>query len=128
MTLADKGRFCGQCRKVVHELARLTEAEARRLLASPPTEGLCVRYVHDARGEIVFRRDLIPSAILARAKRVAAAALAGVAFPVAATGCARTTLTGSPPPAVPAAHEEVFMGAPPLPAETEVDAGQPSNQ
>jgi hypothetical protein len=125
MTLADRGRFCGQCRKVVHELARLTEAEARRLLASPPTEGLCVRYVHDARGEIVFRRDLIPSAALARAKRMAAAALAGVAFPLAATGCARTTLTGSPPPVAPTAQEEVMMGAPPLAPATEGDAGQP---
>ena len=126
MTLADKGRFCGQCRKVVRELARLSEAEARRLLASPPTEGLCVRYVHDARGEIVFRRDLIPSATLARAKRAAATALAGVALPLAATGCMGAPLTGSPPPVAPAAQEEVVMGAPPVVPEAEVDAGQPS--
>ena len=51
MTLADRGRFCGACRKVVRELRHMTEAEARALLASPPTEGLCVRYVHDATGE-----------------------------------------------------------------------------
>jgi hypothetical protein len=128
MTLADRGRFCARCRKVVHELARLTEAEARRLLSSPPTEGLCVRYIHDARGEIVFRPDLIPSAALARAKRVAAAALAGVAFPLAATGCSGTTLTGSPLPVDPSAQQEVMMGAPPPLPATEGDAGQPSDK
>jgi hypothetical protein len=59
MTLADRGRFCGSCRKVVTELTHMTEAQARALLDSPPTEGLCVRYLYDERGEIVFRSDVV---------------------------------------------------------------------
>ena len=103
MTLADRGRFCGQCRKVVRELARLTEAEARALLASPPTEGLCVRYVHDATGEIVFRRDVVPVDRLARVRRLAATTLAAAALPLAAAGCMGAPaqmhpLMGAPPP------------------------------
>src|SRR5580692_10722938 len=75
MTLADRGRFCGECKKVVRELAQVTEAEARAMLASPPTEGLCVRYVHDATGEILFRKDaVVPVARLVR--RAAMIALA----------------------------------------------------
>jgi len=62
MTLADRGRFCGACGKVVSELERMTESEARVLLASPPTVGLCVRYLHDERGEIKFRQDDVRAA------------------------------------------------------------------
>jgi hypothetical protein len=86
MTLADRGRFCGQCRKVVRELAQMSEREARALLASPPTEGLCVRYVHDTTGEILFRPDVVPAAGLARVKRAAALALAA-SLPLAVAGC-----------------------------------------
>ena len=119
MTLADRGRFCGSCRKVVHELTRLSERQARALLASPPTEGLCVRYIHDASGEILFRqRDVIPLARLAR--RAAAVALA-VALPMSAAACATHTATmGSCAiPNVPPAPTDtaVMMGgvAPPMP-------------
>jgi hypothetical protein len=86
MTLAERGRFCGECRKVVHELSRLTESQARALLAAPSTEGLCVRYVHDATGEIVFRPD-VPVSRLARAKRAVALAVGAAAIPVAVVGC-----------------------------------------
>jgi hypothetical protein len=106
MTLEDRGRFCGECSKVVRELAQLTESEARALLASPPTEGLCVRYVHDATGEILFRRDVVPVARLTRVGRVrraAAMALAAASLPVAVAGCMGA--------AVPPQH--VMMGAPP---------------
>ncbi|HEY1691367.1 MAG TPA: hypothetical protein VGG39_04355 [Polyangiaceae bacterium] len=127
MTLADRGRFCGECRKVVRELAQLTEREARALLASPPTEGLCVRYVHDTTGEIVFRPD-VPASALSRAKRVAALALA-VALPLAATGCmgAPAQMMGAVRPVPPDPPAEtmgaVTMGAPPVPVAT--DGGAP---
>jgi len=101
MTLADRGRFCGQCRKVVRELAQMTEAEARAMLASPPTEGLCVRYVHDATGEILFRPDVVPVARLARLRRAAAVALTAASLPLAVSGCMGAAV---PPP---------VMGAPP---------------
>ncbi|HEY8040623.1 MAG TPA: hypothetical protein VIF15_12545, partial [Polyangiaceae bacterium] len=118
MTLADRGRFCGECRKVVRELAQMTEREARALLSSPPTEGLCVRYVHDATGEILFRRDVVPVARLAR--RAAAVALA-VALPLATAACGSSALTGEPPHTT---NEAVMMGAPPAmnpPPETTPD-------
>lgn len=122
MSLADRGRFCGACRKVVRELRQMTESEARTLLASPPTEGLCVRYVHDATGEILFRRDdVIPAGKLLRR---AAAAVAMAVLPMGTVACmgAAPALTGSPP-AVPVATSAsvapppppppVVMGAPP---------------
>jgi hypothetical protein len=119
MTLADRGRFCGACRKVVRELRQMTETEARALLASPPTEGLCVRYVHDATGEIVFGRDdVVPVAKLLR--RVAVVALAAV-LPVGSMACmgAAPALTGSPPnvPVAASASAPVqeLMGEPPPP-------------
>ena len=131
MTMADRGRFCGQCKKVVRELEQLTEAEARELLAAPPTEGLCVRYVHDATGEIIFRRDVVPVGRLARAKRAAAMALAAAALPVAVAGCMGAApmpppVMGSvaepqpPPPPPPTA---VIMGGiePPPPPATPTD-------
>jgi hypothetical protein len=118
MTLADRGRFCGQCRKVVRELAQMTEAEARAMLASPPTEGLCVRYVHDATGEIVFRPDVVPLARLVRVKRAAVAALAAASLPLAVAGCMGAApsppmmMGAVAPTPVPSA---VMMGSPPPP-------------
>jgi hypothetical protein len=35
----------------VHDLSTMTSVEARSLLASPPTEGLFVRYLYDTHGE-----------------------------------------------------------------------------
>jgi hypothetical protein len=116
MTLADRGRFCGQCKKVVRELAQLTETEARSLLASPPTEGLCVRYVHDTTGEIVFRPDVMPVGRLARVRRAAAVALAAASLPLAAAGCMGAA--PMPPPVMGAPPETmgaVTMGTPPEP-------------
>jgi hypothetical protein len=115
MTLADRGRFCGQCKKVVRELAQLSETEARALLASPPTEGLCVRYVHDATGEIVFRSDVVPIGRLARAKRAAAVALAAASLPVAVAGCMGAPMPPMMGAVAPTTDTTVLMGAPPPP-------------
>jgi len=118
MTLADRGRFCGECKKVVRELAQLSEAEARALLASPPTEGLCVRYVHDATGEILFRPDVVPVTRLSRVRRAAAVALAAASLPLAVAGCMGAA--PMPPPQTPPASTVdpskmgmVTMGEPP---------------
>jgi hypothetical protein len=121
MTLADRGRFCGECKKVVRELARMTESEARAMLASPPTEGLCVRYVHDATGEILFRRDVVPVGSLSRVKRAAALALAAATLPLAVAGCmGAAPVMGAAPPVSPdpAMMGAVTMGAPPPPEPT----------
>jgi hypothetical protein len=124
MTLADRGRFCGACRKVVRELAQMTETDARALLALPPTEGLCVRYVHDATGEIVFRQDrVVPVGRIVRRAAMVALAAALPLTSAACMGAAPATMGVAPSvPSTSAAeppHPEmmgaVLMGAPPAP-------------
>ena len=78
-------RFCGACQKHVHDLSRMTESEARDLLASPTTEGHCVRYFADERGQLVFLPD-VPVSRLTRARRAALAAVA-LAAPLSLTAC-----------------------------------------
>ncbi len=89
--LREKGRFCGDCKKVVHDLSKMTAREARSLLAAPKTEGLCVRYLYDAAGEIVFQRELgiVPASELSRFARMARGAkiAVAVALPLSLTAC-----------------------------------------
>jgi hypothetical protein len=131
MTFAERGRFCGACKKVVRELAQMTESEARAMLASPPTEGLCVRYIHDVAGEIVFRREVVPVSSLQRMRRAAATALAAASLPLVAAGCMGAA--PMPPPVMGAAPApsasassapttEVMMGAPPVSVATDPSA------
>jgi len=129
MKPSDKKRFCESCRKHVHDLSAMTSKDARELLASPPTEGLCVRYLYDAHGEIVFRDAPLASSMLVRAKRIAARA-AAVAFPVALAACSSAMgerqepmMMGAvacplpPPPPIPSASASAVvqvMGTPPI--------------
>jgi hypothetical protein len=129
MTLADRGRFCGACKKVVRELAQMTETEARAILASPPTEGLCVRYIHDATGEIVFRPEVVSLDRLRRVRRAAATALAAASLPLAVAGCMGAAPMPPPvmgaapaPSATPEPTTEVLMGAPPPPVAPDASA------
>lgn len=87
-------RFCGECKKHVHDLSAMGADEARALLEGPSTEGLCVRYLADERGNIAFRPD-VPTTRLKRAGLAAAA----VAMPLTLTACMGSY---SPPPQVPA--------------------------
>lgn len=106
-TARGPSRFCGECEKHVHELSALTELEARRLLASPATEGLCVRYLYDDAGNVRFapeptdERALVAPSRLARAKRYVAAATA-LALPMSLTAC-MGAYQPPPPRALPAA-------------------------
>jgi len=86
MKPGDRMRFCDACKKHVHDLSAMKEDEARRVLASPPLEGLCVRFLYDRHGDLVFRREAIPSGALVRAKRAALYALAA-ALPLSLTAC-----------------------------------------
>lgn len=91
MTVVDGGRFCGDCRKVVRNLSAMTEDEAKALLAEPRQAELCVRYMHDRDGEVVFAKgtgapDLVPATFLHRARRNAATLVAAVA-PFALAAC-----------------------------------------
>src|SRR5687768_11343989 len=73
-------RFCDTCKMHVHDLSKMTRREAKTLLSSEETEGLCIRYLHDQHGDIVFTDSLV------RAKRFALGALA-VAMPMTLTAC-----------------------------------------
>jgi len=97
MKPSDKSRFCGECKKFVHDLSQMTSDEARALLRAPATEGLCIRYLYDQYGNVVFRPEpaaskLVSAGALNRLKRFAAAATA-VAMPLTLTAC-----MGAPPP------------------------------
>jgi hypothetical protein len=79
MTPADGGRFCGDCKKVVRDLARMTRDEAQEMLAAPDRAELCVRYIYDAQGKVFFREaqaNMVPANFLHRAKRAALTAAA----------------------------------------------------
>jgi hypothetical protein len=115
MKPTDTKRFCESCQKHVHDLSAMTRDEARAVLASPPVEGLCVRYLHDAHGDIVFRQGPIAPTLLVRAKRLATAA-AAAALPLAMAACAGNATTGSPPPMMGA----VACPAPPMPSASAV--------
>ena len=91
MTPAAGGRLCSDCRKVVRDLSRMTEEQARALLKTAGGGELCVRYVYDAHGRIAFGVDssLVPPSLLSRARRVAAVAALG-ALPFATQACMGT--------------------------------------
>jgi hypothetical protein len=105
MKPTDTKRFCDACKKHVHDLSAMTKSEARAVLASPPVEGLCVRYLHDAHGDIVFRQGPIAPTLLVRAKRMATFA-AAAALPMAMAACGTMgrpqPTMGAPLPAMPA--------------------------
>jgi hypothetical protein len=92
MTPADKGRFCGDCKKVVRDLSKMSEVEATALVQSAHGGDLCVRFLHDRHGKVFFEEDLarrgglIPRSFLVRARRTAVAA-ASLAVPAFLQGC-----------------------------------------
>jgi hypothetical protein len=109
MKPGDRKRFCGDCKKFVHDLSSMTRAEAREVLHSKPAEGLCVRYLYDAHGDVVFR-DTIPATFLSRAKRIAAVA-AAAALPMSLAACSGGLGEPAQPPPMP------MMGAVACPME-----------
>jgi hypothetical protein len=84
MTVAGRARFCGVCKKHVHDLSRMSEIEGRALLEESPQGSLCVRYLADQHEEILFglvEAGFVPVANLRRskAKRASLTFGAGVA-------------------------------------------------
>ena len=105
MKRGDKSRFCGECKKTVHDLTKLTRHEAKALLASLEwsggDEGLCVRYLHDELGHVAFvdtfrDRSVPPSALLRKVAKVAVAT-ALLAVPMSLTACMGAMERPSPP-------------------------------
>jgi hypothetical protein len=84
MTRAEGGRLCAECQTVVRDLSSMREEEARALLDGSAGARLCVRYLYDTSGRVVFagdeevaRAQIVPAFQLTRkAKaRIAQAAL-----------------------------------------------------
>jgi hypothetical protein len=115
MKPTDTKRFCDACKKHVHDLSAMTKAEARAVLASPPIEGLCVRYLHDVHGDIVFQQGPIAPTLLVRAKRMAMVA-AAAALPMTMAACGTfgrpQPTMGDPLPAMPAPSASASAVAP----------------
>jgi hypothetical protein len=108
MRPSDRKRFCDTCKKHVHDLSAMSKDEARAVLASPPTEGLCVRFLYDEYGDVVFQKQTIAPSFLVRAKRLATYAVAA-AIPATLTAC-----MGAPAP-VPVMMGAVACPMPPIP-------------
>jgi hypothetical protein len=122
MTEVAGGRYCGDCDKIVRDISAMNEADARALLSAPRNERLCIRYLADKSGSIMFADSapdapLLPASFLARAKRVAMT-VAGIAAPMAMAAC-----TAQPEQPV------EMMGdiGMPTPAETSTTSDSPSN-
>lgn len=94
-----KRRFCDVCKMHVHDLSKMTRREAKTLLASERTEGLCIRYLYDQHGDVVFTGSLV------RAKRLAlgAVALASTMSLTACMGAAPAPRQPAPAPTLPIA-------------------------
>ena len=119
MTRDGQKRFCDACKKHVHDLSSMSPAEARAVLDAPRSRDLCVRYLYDDEGNILFRPsyDLVPASMLARARRFVTAA--GVlALPLTLNACMGAA--EAPPVTPPAATASA------IPAVAS-DAGAPMN-
>lgn len=86
MAPRDKSRFCGECKKVVHDLRSMKEKDAKALLSAPSTEGLCVRYMYDEHGNVWFADSFFMRTEGLLKKVAAAAAVASAPFLTACMG------------------------------------------
>ena len=120
MTRDGQKRFCDACKKHVHDLSSMRPAEARAVLDAPRARDLCVRYLYDDEGNILFRPsyDLVPPTMLARVRRFVTAAGVVVA-PLTLNACMGAA--EAPPPVAPAATASA------LPAVA-VDAGPSTDE
>ena len=94
MPAAPGGRFCAACERVVVDLSALGEDGARAALARAHErrERVCVRYVYDAHGSVVFGEDaaraqIVPDHALGRKLRRAAVLAAAAAAPLLLQAC-----------------------------------------
>lgn len=124
MTPAGKKRFCADCKKHVHDLSRMSEEEARTLMSAPSTEDLCVRYVYDELGKVVFDMDqkMVMSNALVRAKRFVQTAVV-VALPLSLTACMGSAPRPMLQPAPKTSEVAPMPVAPPVTPATTPDAG-----
>jgi hypothetical protein len=89
----DKGRFCSECSKTVHDLSAMTKVEAKGFLRRTGCRDICVSFQHREDGTLVFREPVLrPEAVVPLARlrrpRSVAAAVAGAGMAVALAACA----------------------------------------
>jgi hypothetical protein len=89
MASAEGGRLCTECQTVVRDLSSMPEDEARALLEGAAAGRLCVRYLYDTAGRIVFagsdeasRAQIVPAFRLTRKARARIARAALLAAPL----------------------------------------------
>ena len=92
MASTARGKHCAKCDRVVHDLTRATEREARGIAALFGADRLCARVGLDGDGEVVFRAPK-PKGGSLRA-RIAAAAVG-----LGAAGCSEVSPKTPSPPA-----------------------------
>lgn len=65
-------RWCDHCERHVHDLSKMSERAARAFLRETATQDVCIAYVHDQAGEIVFAPEprIVPLARLASAATI----------------------------------------------------------
>lgn len=65
-------RWCDHCERHVHDLSKMSERAARTFLRETATQDVCIAYVHDRAGEIVFAPEprVVPLARLASAATI----------------------------------------------------------
>jgi len=100
MTGPPERRHCHRCHRDVHNLSRMTAAEAHAFVRARRVHGLCVRIDHAADGTPLFS-DVVPVASLARRLVPAGLVVAIVATVTAPLSCVAYTslggIGGNPP-------------------------------
>lgn len=89
----ERGKFCFDCRKKVHDLSAMTKGEARDFLRDNACNDICVSYEHDQDGNLMFEAPAPPPAPVVplsrlRHPRKLAATVAGVGMAAALAACA----------------------------------------
>lgn len=87
----ERGKFCFDCRKKVHDLSSMTEDEARGFLRANACNDICISFEHDEDGTLHFQpaprpAPVVPLSRLRRPRKVAAA-VAGVGMAAALAAC-----------------------------------------
>jgi len=89
----SRGKFCFECRKKVHDLSAMTQPEAKGFLQRTACQDVCISYLHDEQGNLVFQAPqpqpapVVPISRLRR-PRTAAAAVMGAGLAAALAACA----------------------------------------
>ncbi len=129
MQRGDKSRFCSECKTAVHDLSAMTKREAADLLAAPENASLCVRYLHDEMGHMLFvdtyRDRPIPMVALLRKRVTQAAAVAALGMSL--TACMGARARPAMAPVKPTPVEQAKPTEQPAPSPENTPTGTPAD-